>query len=357
MTGPKLSIVIPAYNCGHSISTIIKSILKQTFRDFELIVINDKSTDNTAAVLDKLARQDKRIKIVNQAKNGGAAVARNAGIDKARGQFIMFFDADDDLSTKSVLSQFIYAIESDGRIDLVVSGMTVRTIKSGKAINSVNVCTNSLPSPKKQEPFKLYILRLLGLDGRLYQVWNKIYRTEIIRNHNLQFQPGINFGEDLIFNLNYFTHMSGSIKFILMPLYIYNQSLDAGTFSKSSLDFSNRLQNYNELTKFIADLPSTIAKISLLSWIRFYWFYSFTLSISSSSLSKSQKILRIKEACKFISNVPISDSKIIGKKKATIEKALQSLSSHPKLLINATSMINKIRNSPLTAGFWQKIKS
>ena len=212
MSKPELSIIIPAYNCATSITQIVNSILRQDFKDFELIIINDCSTDNTLDILKKLAKTDRRIKVVNQNKNGGASAARNTGIAKAHGKYIMFFDADDDI-VADTLATFIKAIKKP-EIELAVSGFTSVTIKNKKALNSVDVCTNKLPSQKDNESWRIYILRLLGLDGRLYQVWNKIYLANIIKDNNLMFQSGINFGEDLLFNLDYFAHMSGRMSFI-----------------------------------------------------------------------------------------------------------------------------------------------
>jgi glycosyltransferase involved in cell wall biosynthesis len=89
---PVISVVVPAYNAGKTIQNTIDSVLKQTFSDFELIVINDGSTDKTLEILDKI--QDPRLKIFSY-ENGGLPVARNRGITQATGKFISFIDADD----------------------------------------------------------------------------------------------------------------------------------------------------------------------------------------------------------------------------------------------------------------------
>lgn len=354
MSKPQLSIIIPVYNCGKSISKIVKSILDQPFKDFELIIIDDKSTDSTADTVDELAKSDKRIIAIHQAQNAGAATARNVGIDKSRGQYLMFFDADDNIKSNTI-QEFMSAVAKTG-IELVVSGMTINTFSQDKKVASVNVCLNQPPIRKPKEDFRLYILRLLGLDGRLYQVWNKIYLASIIRDNKIKFQPGINFGEDLLFNLDYFSHMAGDIKFITKPLYVYNQSLDSGTFSKSSLIFANREQNYRELVDFINDLPGTITKISLLSWIKFYWFYSYTLAITSSQLAKKEKIERLTKASNFITHTPISNKSVIGSKKVLVERILQKLAHHPANLLRITGLANKVKNSAATAKLWQRLK-
>ncbi|MEC1719115.1 glycosyltransferase family 2 protein [Schinkia azotoformans] len=90
-----VSIVTPAYNCEDFISETIDSVLAQTYSNWEMIIVNDKSTDNTVEVINKYVQKDSRIKLINLNENSGAAVARNKAIEKAKGRFIAFLDSDD----------------------------------------------------------------------------------------------------------------------------------------------------------------------------------------------------------------------------------------------------------------------
>ena len=90
-----VSIVMPTYNCGEYIGKTIQSVLAQTYEDWELLIVDDRSTDNTQKVVDKFATQDSRIRYIELEKNSGAAVARNRGIKEARGNYIAFLDSDD----------------------------------------------------------------------------------------------------------------------------------------------------------------------------------------------------------------------------------------------------------------------
>lgn len=351
----EISIIIPAYNCGNQIKTIVNSILSQKFQDFELIIVNDKSTDNTLDILKSLAKDDKRIKIINQLKNGGASTARNKGIQKSRGKYIIFFDADDNITTTTITK--LYDTITSNNSELAVGGFTVQSYRGDSLINSVDVCTNQLPPQEPNEPWELYILKLLGLDGRLYQVWNKIYLSSIIKDNKIQFQPGINFGEDFIFNLNYLSHMTGKIQFILEPLYLYKQNLEGGTFSKSSLIYDNRLQNYCELEKFIAKIPKSIKKDSLLSWIKYNWIYSHLLAISLSTMDKSARVKAVTEVRDKEVNLSFSNKNIIGGKRYQIERILAFLLDHPRVAVSFTSINNQIRNGKLTAGVWRKLRN
>lgn len=92
---PEVSIVVPVYNAASYLKQTVEMVKKQTFSDWELWLVNDCSTDGSAAVMEQLAEEDERIHLLHQSVNGGAAMARNAGIDKSRGRYLAFLDADD----------------------------------------------------------------------------------------------------------------------------------------------------------------------------------------------------------------------------------------------------------------------
>ena len=111
-----ISVIVPVYNCEKYINTCADSILKQDFKDLEIIFVNDGSTDNSLEEILKIQKNDKRIKIINK-KNGGLSSARNAGLDIAKGEFILFVDGDDRLGNKneangSEISKLYSAIQS-----------------------------------------------------------------------------------------------------------------------------------------------------------------------------------------------------------------------------------------------------
>lgn len=353
MTRPELSIIIPAYNCADDIPRMIDSIKAQDYSNYELIIVNDHSTDDTVEVIYKLSQSDKRIIIINQPTNGGASVARNTGISRAKGKYLMFLDADDTLK-KRALTKFISAIKSD-QAQLAVSGFTIITRKNRQELSRVDVCSELLPGRQTDEPWKIYILRLLGIDGRLYQVWNKIYLTSLIKEHHLAFQSGVNFGEDLLFNLDYLSLIS-HISFIPAPLYNYYQSLDSGTFSKSSLVYQNRLDNFTALEKFLADIPSGEPRDSLLRWIKYSWIYSHLLATYSADLPKSAKLSMIRQIHQVDGQAPLSHSSVIGRRKVRLERTIRYLIRHPSLALFSISLSNTVKYHRLTTGLWHKLK-
>ncbi len=353
MTRPELSIIIPAYNCQDNITRMINSIRDQDYCDYELIIVNDHSTDDTVEVIDKLSQSDKRIIIINQPANGGASVARNTGISRAKGKYLMFLDADDTIK-KGALAKFVSTIKSS-QTQLAVSGFTIINLKDRKKLSEVDVCNASPPDRQADEPWKIYILRLLGIDGRLYQVWNKIYLTSIIRKHHLAFQPGVNFGEDLMFNLDYLS-LIDSISFITASLYNYYQSLDGGTFSKSSLIYQNRLDNFTALEKFLADIPPGEPRDSLLNWIKYSWIYSHLLATRSADLPYNTKLQMINQIHQADSQAPLSHSSVISRSKVRLERLLRHLIRHPRLALYFIGLSNTIKYNQLTTGLWHKLK-
>jgi glycosyltransferase involved in cell wall biosynthesis len=126
---PLVSIIVPAYNAASYISDLIESVLGQTWANWELIVVDDGSTDETAAILANV--RDPRIRIITQC-NAGASAARNAGLDVASGEFVTFVDADDKLSPESLACRARY-LQANPSVD-IVNGR-VRVTKDGETLS------------------------------------------------------------------------------------------------------------------------------------------------------------------------------------------------------------------------------
>ena len=114
-----LSVVIPAYNVGQYVAQCLQSVLSQSFTDFEVIVVNDGSTDNSAEIARSFADADSRVRVVDQ-PNGGLSAARNTGIDLASGKWLMFVDSDDMLLPDAMST--LLALAHDTESDIVCGG-------------------------------------------------------------------------------------------------------------------------------------------------------------------------------------------------------------------------------------------
>ena len=227
---PKVSIVIPVYNCGMLIERCVKSILNQTFKDFELIIVNDGSKDDTAQKCDKLAAQDSRIRVFHN-KNKGVSNARNTGMNNAKGRYIQFVDADDYIKPE-MTEMLVDAMERE-EADLVICGYTKFQDGKMKKIANGNYIYD-LKNDSASHFFDLYNNWLINMP------WNKLYKKSLIKK---KFNESMNLGEDLIFNLDY---MLGVDKIAVMDycgyeyLFVNGTSL-AGTFNVNKLETSKFL--------------------------------------------------------------------------------------------------------------------
>ena len=347
---PTLSIIIPVYNAADKINNIVESVMAQKYDDFELILVNDFSTDNTRAVLADLSRYHSKIKAINLAHNQGASGARNAGLRRAKGTYIMFLDADDNFR-RPMIKSMVSAIARGA--DLVACGFTYNTFKAGQLVSTEQIGLNPLPVQPKDESFPAYVAHLLGVSPLLYQVWNKIYRADIIRQHKLAFQTGLDFGEDLEFNLSYLAHCQ-KISFIRQALYIYNLE-DSGTYQKSSLVFAHRVHNYRALCEFTANFNDANLP-DYLAWIRHYWFYSYCLAISRSALPQKTKIQRLKQALSIANLGHLAHRRVIGSKRYLMQVALHWAAASPRRLARLMTFTHQLKSCHLTTWLWQLLR-
>lgn len=187
----KVSIIIPIYNAETYLRKCFDSIKQQTFSDYEVIAINDGSTDQSGDICDQYASMDKRFKVIHK-KNEGVSIARNLGINEARGEYITFIDSDDWVEV-DYLQVMTNAISFN--CDLVVSGI----------INEFPDGTISLLSTHAAQFSSTNASQLHDLiKSRLYfGPCNKLYKTAVIKHNNITFPIDISYGEDRIFNYNY----------------------------------------------------------------------------------------------------------------------------------------------------------
>lgn len=184
-----ISIIIPVYNGENTIDNTIRCLVNQTFKDIEIIVVNDGSTDNTLLVLQKWKS---KIRIVNK-RNGGVSSARNKGIKEARGEYLMFVDADDEC--KAEMIEKIYESAKSTQADYVISGLEKKVgNKTIKYIFEDRIFTG-----QKQIRNEL----LYFLNHGLNSPCAKLYRKEIIESKNIIFDEKLPLGEDMNFNLEY----------------------------------------------------------------------------------------------------------------------------------------------------------
>lgn len=181
---PKISIIVPAYNTEKSFQRCLDSITGQSFRDYEVLIIDDGSIDATGTIADEYASRDSRIKVLHK-QNGGVAAARQDGIDHVSGEYTLFVDSDDYI-LPNTLQELYYAATSQ-KADLVIFDF--------------NLIRNNKVEYWNQQPTSLKWEHLLGDMFYLCPLWNKLIRTACFRDQGVRFVEGINAGEDHLFIL------------------------------------------------------------------------------------------------------------------------------------------------------------
>ena len=229
MDRPLVSIIVPVWNAGETVPRMADTILDQSFENFELILVDDGSTDDTLSILREIEKTDSRVRVFTK-PNGGPSSARNLGLEKVNGEYIQFYDADDSVAT-GALQVIVNAIRKS-KGDLLVSGWRIDLQGEKKRVDGYKRI-----SPERElvsNDLRVYILRSLGTNGMLYNLWNKLFRADIIRKYHLRFREDISFGEDLIFALHYFPYIS-RLQVISDITYHYQES-STGAFGKSALN-------------------------------------------------------------------------------------------------------------------------
>ena len=203
-----LSVVVPAYNAEEYLESCIQSIMSGVYTDFEVLLIDDGSTDRTAALCDSLQQKYPQIKVFHT-ENQGLPSARNLGIESAEGRYIGFVDADD-LVSQNMFKTLVYAMEPDIQL---VACQYQRCFRSSVHFND-------------EESLQCQIADQAGTAEQILRgaygpyVWNKLYRKEILDANNIRFLADCQGAEDQFFNAAYLQHCAKTA-FLNQKLYCY----------------------------------------------------------------------------------------------------------------------------------------
>ena len=195
MEDKKISIIIPVYNAENFLGRLLDDLLGQTYRNFEIIIVNDGSTDNSNCIIEEYLQKDSRIKL-REIKNQGPSKARNVGLDMVTGDYVRFVDSDDRIPDTS-LEELIKPCVNDEQIDLVIGNYVCIPEKgyfTGDKLKSGKISQDELI-----DIFAEYVKTFyFGVP------WNKLYKRNIIEKYKIRFEESINWCEDFLFNMEYF---------------------------------------------------------------------------------------------------------------------------------------------------------
>ena len=217
MNSPKISLIVTIYQVEQYLERGIQSVLNQTFKDFELILVDNGSTDGSTEICNKYKEKDERIKFF-QKSHGSIASGRNFGLKHATGQFIQFMDADDFIAPSMLQKMYTNCIQSNS--DLITCGYQKMYLNEKDDEYFVKCEVEDQIYSKTEF---LSVCAKYCENFILYFVWNKLYRADVIRNNGIWFDENITRSEDILFNLEYIKN-ANSFSFINEPLYIYNRS-------------------------------------------------------------------------------------------------------------------------------------
>lgn len=222
---PEISVIIPVYNAEKYLEECLQSVLAQTFVDFEIICINDGSTDHSLEILKQYAKNDSRIKIIDQ-QNKGVSAVRNAGLAIAKGAYIGFVDSDDTIEN-DFFEKLIDNAENT-KSDAVYSKLSANHNLGGFSgeIESPQILQNLLPQ--------------FFMQDNLNSVCIKLFCLKIINDHNIRFPVGIKHGEDAQFNIE-FLMKANRISFLDYCGYHYREVEGSATRNITRHDYLKRM--------------------------------------------------------------------------------------------------------------------
>lgn len=286
----KFSIIMPVYNVEEYVEKSIRSVLNQTYKNFELIIVNDGTTDNSMKIVSEFQKKDKRIKAYNK-KNGGLSSARNYGLKYATGEYICFIDSDDYIE-----NNFLYTLNQElleQKYDLIIFGYSIDKVDNEDKIIEENDVVEKLQKFNRLKKDKLQFENI----STIGYAWNKCYKHEIIKNNNLLYEEGTSYIEDIIFNCNFIKN-SNTIKIIQEALYHYIQR-ERETLGRKS--YNNMLQldlRYSQQLKgILSSVNYSKKEINKTTYQtlfdRFKW--SINIVTMDKSISKNKRISIIKK--------------------------------------------------------------
>ncbi len=280
---PLVSIIVPVYKAENVLYHCVDSILSQTFDDFELILVDDGSPDNSGKICDDYAAKDERIKVVHKG-NDGVSMARNTGIEHSSGKYICFIDSDDYIRN-DYLENLIYAKTNNPQYDNIwCKFRTVDNYKEELSPKGIEIAV------EEYSVKDIMTLHEMWLDAGPYC---KLYDREIIINNHIFFPTDITLGEDLSFNFCYLDNTNGKIAVINNTLYYYytgDQNSLSNRYYPDMFNLYIRLNNMmlSYLTKWKCD-SKQLKKFYNASFFKYECVLKNTLS-KKNKLSKREKI-------------------------------------------------------------------
>ena len=285
-----VTIIVPVYNAEKCLEKCLNSLLEQTYRNIEIVLINDGSTDNSLNICNSFRRKCDFIKVINK-KNEGVSIARNIGIEHSNGDYIIFVDSDDYVDKYLVEKMLKIFIEKN--IDWTICGYKKVFFNKGKITKEKIINYEEKFFETKDDTIK-YLYPLYNSKG-FNALWNKMYKTEIIQKKKIKFNPNINMGEDYIFNLNYLTAVN---RLYIMNENLYRYRIEDNILTNKFEDklFKNRMVIYNETINTLKKCGFDYNEVTFdMLYIKFVYAQLMMLSHKHCNYDKEKKFKIIED--------------------------------------------------------------
>lgn len=283
----RISIIVPIYNAQASVDSCIKSILNQSFTDFELLLVDDGSSDDSARICQQYAEIDSRISLYHK-DNGGVSSARNLGLREAKGEWITFIDSDDTINEHYLRHLYERACEE---VDFVMS-YPILIYSDGKHLTPLyesNIYDKATFD-------KVFVNNELH---KFTSPWAKLYKHSIINNYNISFCEEMHIGEDLVFLFTYLQHTS---KIVILNVADYFYAFEQqNSLTKRVNSIESEFVGYLNVKNVIDQLItiwsiSSTCSLHSLAWIRGYYVRRVLNAIYNlDGLKRSKRLEIIKQ--------------------------------------------------------------
>ena len=222
-----VSIIVPVYNSEQYLHRCLESIINQNYKNIEILLIDDGSTDNSGRICDEYAHNDHRIKIIHT-KNNGPASARNIGIDNSKGEFIFFLDSDDSIENNAI--SLLMENYNQYRADMTIGDFEIEGRRVGlRREKSLFPSNKILAKQDVVDYVRNYLKKPTGYSLFIFN-WGKLFKSSIIKDNNIRFDTSLSVFEDIAFNFEYLRFIN-SVSYIKNKIYtygIYNTITSAG---------------------------------------------------------------------------------------------------------------------------------
>ncbi len=284
------SVIVPVYNVDKYLKECIDSILAQSFTDYELILVNDGSTDKSPEICDEYAKRENRVKVIHKANNGSADT-RNVGTAEAKGEYIIYIDSDDFIISSDFLGD-IYDKTQKNSADLVLYKFQKYYQKSG-----LSNCTFSLDFTNETQDIGQTLLNCVRTDSYYGMAWIKAIKRSLITENNIEFEKGIVSGEDM----DWYFHILVKAK----TIDCIDKSYIAYRQREGSVSATNKIKNLSDFICVLEKWHSTLQK---------------------SELDQTHKNALLGAMAKYYSNLLITYSRVKDRKKKDYKSRMKKLS-------------------------------